>query len=1195
MVILTDLESINFFTTPSAHRKKMETTLLTRPVPDEANRRAREKNIKTFNDAKGNITIVLGDTGTGKTTCYMLKAIQNGGKHIMVVPTNSAVINAEESIVGILEQMYPKTDPYENSTTIVSFTEASRGWNRRLWEETDQENMLVICNASFFNSTFHYWFDQGFHIMVDEPDDRTNLTVSPLLLRCIYTLQQKQIKYNLPRFQFIDGESKVFSNEVYYYQLQEIYIINGNSYTFDPETDKRYITMDEEGKMKETLKQCNILKNRMRPFKGKFFTSSATFPKWGVEAMKFTKLKYSTIRMVKPENPSIDIYLPHFDDAIERCLEEGNLDALLPLIEETTLKQVDYLNRFIPTFVRNLSAAEREIQEEGARKILIGLPGTFEVTQLKKMLMLTIKGERNYRNVIIMACYDRDNEKVLAKLARTRDPIIIEIVPSHELRGLNFHTMMINISPFRRFTEENGNQTVLTNKLNSMDEVKQAKGRAGRRGPRAVVYCGSKKVYDNLEQESQFDPKNLKPMLIMSTSQGLHPSELHKMNELFKGATTYELILLMEELVENGIVTLNNNPDCEDDEIDTNHYQLTRKGELHNIFHDDLEWYVNIEEYLNDNDQMSYNTLFMLLLWRQLSLTLNARTPLFKFPRIPGMGIMDVMADARDFIADYGKVHSHFDLIWRITCKIINTIPSGDHKSLKRTDTFFTGPLQSYVARAYLNPSTLRNCCHTALEQVNDLQRNRLITDLPTQPSTDFDFERFTAHKTMKDLASGDIQIATRLTNSIYVGGNGFIYKVNHDLIHPSDNDCDHIMVVHSIVKPSMLDKKMALATSILPTSALSQTELIAETLIQQGVEVDIARGVHAWLMSLKTDTPIECPFTIKPSLLGSSLAVDTYTLNLLKSIKKMQDVKASLNPEKVAEMEALFGRLAIEIAQEMTGGFDMTDMALPKAKIDIAGHEQYARFVSPANHKKAFQPDLNPETAFCPYVVTVKNDSRKGPMMVPTRYDPESSAKYTPYQILHCADLRNPTCPICKKATPGNITIEAVQQPDRRRETDTRMVNIDNMILVPRHTECTPRPESFRRCPRTGGWKFDINMNDLPMDGHKHEPVSIPQPDEDHVAHLWMIIHHLPKINEMLGTSFNDEDIKSMPFSDIKVLHNEYLTAVREHDRIQCEYDEKMRRIQIQCEKKAAEKARKANKTADAKRKASYQKHTAK
>lgn len=1148
-------KSQTFHQCKSVELAKMEGVLLSQPVTIKQNIEARKKNISLFVDTKATVVRVLGDTGTGKTTTFMHHALLNDANSILVTTTNSAVTNGDESIRGILDQSGSSVEAMR--CALVTFTEASRGWHGRLQDAMKGKNgVLVICNASFFAATFHYWFDKNFNIMVDEPDNRTNMAVSPNLIRCIHTLRQKMYRFQWPKFQNIPEESKLYANEAYYYALQRMYIGAGNSYEFDPDTDEKYNNMTDDQQMSEVMKHCNIIKGRMKPYHGRFYTASATFPEWANRALDVAGVKFATIRMEKPENPSVDVYFGHFDDAIKTCLADGNLDALLPMLEELALDRVLYLKKFLPKFLQNLVESERDIQIESASKILIGLPGMVEVTQLKKMLMTVINNDRNqYGNVVVMASYDRDNDKVLNRIrqiALHTIPVIIEIVPSHELQGINFKAMSMIVTPFRRCREDNGNQTILKIDLNSQDEITQAKGRAGRMGPRSVLYCGHE-IYETLEENSPFDPENLPSLLTRCISQGLHMNELKRMDNIFKKATTHDLMSRMDDHFKNGIAVLENF-----DVDETVHYRLTTKGKLSNIFYDDTQWFLDIKDYLVRKNQMAYENLFLLLLWRQVSLMLNGKATLFKFPRVDGMGIKDFMAQARDFIGNYQPVTSQFNLVWYIVTAI-NRMSPHDLGALKRTATFQEGELGVYVTKAYLNPGTLRNCCNVALGQINDLIRSKLFPPFPDESSTVFDFNDFTVRKTMQDLADGKIQIAAKMghlsgagSDGIFIGADGSTYLVEHNLTHPSDND--YIMVVHSVVKPSMLDKKLALATSILPTSVLEQTELIAESLIKQGVDPAIARDIHLWLMSIKNGEPIECPVNMesssipRPNGFELGVRVDMFTLNLLKSIKNMQDMKASLTPEQLIDMERQFGKVSIEYAHELnsTGG-DFVDVDLPSAKIDVAGYMQLAKFVSASNYKKAFQPDLDPKTAFCPYVVKVADHLSQGfhqAVLVASRYMPEDAKNYTSYQILHCGNVKNACCSVCRKATPGNLTIEAVQQPCKVREGETDLINIDNMILMVRHADCMPRNGSNRRCPQTGGWKYNIGCNNMEMVTSLVKPKS-PEPTVDYDGYMWAMIGSLRDINRVLNTEHTSMSVQELPLGDMIVLYGAYQSAL--------------------------------------------------
>lgn len=1162
MVVLTELESQMFPANNGKVIEEMEKTLLEPPVSDKDNQLARERNIQTFINCDSKITVVLGGTGTGKTTGFMLQAMREGGKNILIVPTNSAVIDAEKSITGLLnpEIEYP--------TSIVTYTEASRGWIRSLMTNVNGkrefiDNVLVICNASFFVSTFDHWFDNDFDIMLDEPDDRTNLTVSISLILCIHRLRQKQIQYRIPRYHIIEGETREFSNRVYYYTLQEMYLSNGNSYSFDPEEDENFNQMDDENKVRELIKHSNILKSRMSRYEGRFFTSSATFPQWGIRAFELAGLKFETIQMRKPENPSFEIYMSHFDEASRECIEKGNMDALLPQLQNLAMDYAGHLRGFLPKFLKNLPEDERAIQEKSARKILVGLPGNFEVSELRKSLVRRAKK----LGIIVIAGYQRDDERIIIQIATAHDPIIIEIVPSHELRGLNHEAQCIMINQFGRISETHGNQTILTVKLNSWDEIKQAMGRAGRRGPRVIFFLGSEKMFDELAKETPFDPQNLKSTLLMCISHDLNCKELALMNDLFEGATSHDLISRMDELLEDGLVVVN----------DDGQYKLTRKGRLSNVFHDDLEWFVDIEKYLNDNKNMSHMTLFKMLLWRQISLGLTARSPLFKFvvpPDMHGAKIPDLMMMARDVIGNNEPVYSHFDLIWKIVNKIMDIIPPNRFNELKLTDTFFYEELGMFVKKAFLNPSALRNACHTALEQMKDLERRMLIDKLPFNVPAKFGFDDFTRHKTLQGLATGEYQIAFRITDEYYIGADGFIYLVEKYLID-DDTDRDCVIIVHSLVKPNMLDEKMALATSILPTSAFADVDLIGVSLVRDhGVDERDARSINDWIMSLKTDEPLECPFTMDAlgwfECLGA-YELDDYTISLLKAIKNMQDMRATLTPERLKHMDNIFERFSLEVHHQMNAGaFIELDDELPTVKIDIGGYQYTPNFVSP--DKKKFQPDTNPETAFIPYVAIVSKKSKRDfsvPDLQLVRFDEKKhDFVCTAFQKLHCKNVRNPKCPYCKESTIGNISLLAVQQPSANPE----IVNIDNMIVLPCHTDCVHKSKTFRRCAKTGGYRYRTEFVNLALDVDEQPASSAPADDED-VTLVCLMITNLDNINSICDKSYEVADVRTMSPDERRSIYLDYMKRKKEQIDAERNKAQKFQFVQEQRKKKERER----------------------
>lgn len=1136
--------------------KDIQRILEKKPITPKQRKQARDANTRRFDTAvPGEVTVVLGSTGTGKTTTFMLNAIDDEDMYILVVPSNSAVENAKESLMGILESIYPDVDEDGFKCGILTITaHNSKGWMKELRDvKKDKSGVLVICNASFFKITMHYWFNNSYEIMIDEPDDKSNPSVSPTAILACDMLKQKMTSYKIPKFFKKRDESLIEANERYYDTLKDMYVDAGNSYNEEPESisDYKY--------------HCKRLKENMTPYEGCLYYSSATFPKWLTIAIESRKIPYQVIEMEKPSNPRFGVYLTHYDDVIKKCLKNGNMDEMYPVLQRSIIDRIRFVSEFMPTFrksVKHNTEAEQKLLIDGARKILVVMPGMAEVCCLQKSLEKTFDNDFTHR---FNSCYvvtpnNRNFEMFQDRIEGDPNAIIIEIIPSHEARGLNFNAMTIFIPVFCRMREQIGNKTRLSIEYHDYAGITQAEGRAGRLGPCTIFYCGSIETFESLDKENKFSPDGLNDMILGLISRGLHQNEFHRLIELFQVSTGYDLTPYMTSLISNEFVEV----------LDDGHYYLTRSGNLFNLFHEEYNWYVDIEEYLFDTNTVSEENLFKMLLWLQLYVNLiNGKNTLFKFPET--QGIRDSMCESRENISDEwnGNIYSHFTLVWAIVNKIYD-IHHDDLTVLKRYSTykfnikskFESTPLGIYANTSLLDTKTIRHCCATALNQWSYILDKGLLNDVPYRSSDEFNFDDFMLKKTMQDCANGHIQIATKVktptdikNGGLYVGADGFKYMVYYDLVEQSHN-IDSVLIVSSVVKPSMLEQQIALATVILPTSILDNMDDIGEMLLRQGIDVRYARAIHQWLQ-----IGGECPFDfieseqdkleiLIRSLLGEEIKIsmiDKFTYNLLKSIKNMKSVK--LTQEEQEAMEEIFGQIFKEHVREniSSAGASMIDMRLPKPMIDVAGVSQEIVF-------DKFKVDTVPETAFTPYVVSVSNPKKKGfnkPKLTAIRYDDKSRKDYTTYQVLHCSNVEKPVCCLCQSIEhpkSDNITIVMVQKRDKF--IDHVLVNHHNAILIPYHTECFKKrdPDSCQRCPYTGGKMFDIGMNKIPLTKSKSSH-SETQPhqmmdEEKYIGYLTSLVPRIDSINMLLNTDYNEDSLTILPMEELERLYHTYMDA---------------------------------------------------
>lgn len=1102
---------------------------------------------------------VLGGTGTGKTTSFMmdtLKSVENGQgvcHRILVVPTKSLVTNCWESIIGLLRSLAGQEDCDSSSEhvdpvfmagfncVIHPITDNTKGWKKDLDKaypksEYHKKSLLVICNSTFFSATEGYWLSQNFDVMYDEPDDKSSGATSVGAIHLLHSVKKKNYKYNVPH-NLLKRVNNMKEARYCFEKLREIYVSAGNSYDKSPTVFKEYLHSIFE------------LRELMSPYTGKVMLSSATMPAWAETAIDETGMPNGSIEMKKPVSTSGSIYLPHFDRLLGQAVKEGNMsDMMNPMIEQI-VPIVKFINSKSAEQRKHFDADDLSAQMRRSQTMLVPVPGLSEVTELSKQLE-QVKASFGC-DVIIMTPYNRERtthiiNNIFDDISGNKRPIpvIIEIIPGHEARGMNFNAGYIMVSPVGRCRSTYHNTTELGIEFLCEADVKQMIGRAGRQGPCIKYYLGSKKLFASLDKTNPFPEFGISSHVVMLISKGLSLTELETYSQLFKKANGYNLKVYMARLVEQGFVTVNES---------SQHFELTRNGKLSNIFHDQLDDYLSLEDHMLENKTLNDVSLLRVLIWLNLIQTYESgNNKMFAFPEDRHMGFREAMRYARDEIGQGRRVDSHAMLLWFIVENIFNVVASNydcDLDCLYRYATYKqSSPLGIELRACFLNCETIRNCVVSGLNQRNRIVQFGLLEGLDSESDNEFVMNEYLKAMTLKALSTDKMQIAVKLPTETYMNKPGVhVYAdnkgnkriVNYDLIEvPSD--ITMIIVMSAVIKPSMRQKRLGLATMIFPMSIFGSSGSLKETLsVAAGLEPEIAHSVSEWFYGHLDNMPfqlIENEGDMLNSILFTLISgknvplkgVSSMAFDLLKAISVMKKQSKDLSEDSVREMYDFFGKLFKEHTREMlsnTGATDMESRPLPFAFVK-------APKVTPVHMDSSYKVrgEVDRVDAFAPrltkFLTTKKGEAMYGiiqpdevcektrfqEMNMHPRYEKSSTVEFRRDRWITLAShmgeehfddfglediAPRPCCTLCRTVDDHDeITYTYVVPPDDI-EYDTysnlqKCVTLYNIqvsktpiqLIMPFHTNClkvhTSDPDFGDYCPYTGGYLFDTGMTSI-------------------------------------------------------------------------------------------------------------------
>lgn len=1224
---------------------QIKSNLLNPPVSPKQRQDARLLNSAKFAEAMAStdmsLFFLLGSTGTGKTTTFMLQVVkkvigknakelkENRLKHgkekyILVVPNNNLVDNAKESICGIYQQMHPEVkDPILDMDCNIHVINAfnSKGWHNELQGVVSKDKAtLVICNASFFNKTMSYWFDNDWKIMYDEPDDKSNPQTSPTALMVMDMFRRKMLNYNIP------SQDKQ-TNMKYFEVLREKYLLNGNSFASLPATEKAAAQLVRK------------LLVAMSKFKGKLLLSSATMPTWLKNAAENLGIPFGMIEMEKPSNPRSEVYLGHFDMYIEDCIREGTMQPMFNALAESVLRRLFFLNSISEQFAKN-AKGDFKTQMDGFRRILVVLPGLaevhdFTINYLESFLNeKLLKFDMDYHIVTPNNRARIKHELDLFMQSKTID-WVIEVIPSHEAQGSNFNALTAFLTPFRRARVEDGNQTILKVDMFDQSSVQQAKGRAGRLTACTLMHIGSKSVFEKLRKENKFNEDGMNGIVMGWASSNMSTMELKSLNNVFLPTVDINVYTMMKYLEQKNFV-----------KVEDDHFQPTRLGKLSNIFYDGLKDYLNIEQHLVKHNFASKELLFKFLLWLQFYQNLsNGKNALFNFPE--DQGIRRSMQQSRDFICaetNYKYVNSHQQFLWILVEHIHNLIMDqegpykGDFTALKRYKTYNGNePVAKFVYACMLEPQTIRLCCVTAIDQLNNMEDLDILPKNTAEPTEEFNFMDYVKEKALEQLANGEIQLATRIgidgdrEISFYVDDKGHFHMVNHDLINFSA-DGSVVLIVHSVVKPEMQTKKMAMATDILPMTLFGSVNNMFDMLMT-GLDMKLIKLIRDWMKS-NTDEP---PFAFVEDMSKAELqisylldmindepfivSVSPLVYNLLRSITMMRKKEKELTPDMRRELYDYFIKLFKEHARDLskTGATVLEFLPLKEAIVDM-GIEQVFSL-------DKYDIDYDQKTLFTPqvvYLVTKKNHSKRGMeklvfrakclSKLPTKIKMSEYQKQNADPIMETQKVirerkerfkaiaarvpdeylngftedqitPRPCCALCGRVNSFNTFTTVLSRPKSDRGVPT-MEDMNGMLIT-FHSVCLWKhqrdPDFGDYCPVTQGIMYNIGFNNIVMEPTQEEAIQkikfFKMTKEE--ATDWRRIglqEQADKVSFLLGleTPHTWDSIAGLSSGEVNDLHEAYMAKMEELKKQQdTEVLRKKREAELQ-KKKQEQAARK-------------------
>lgn len=1164
----------------SKEKELIKNTLFSTPLNSEERHAARSANAKKFLTTKrGQLTVVKGSTGSGKTTGFTNMFTSNTeDKGVLVLPSNSNVDDAYNSALEIFQAQHPKCKDaqLEMPCNIMKITaENKNGWHNeltRMVSERDAENStLIIVNASFFCSTMNFWFEHDYQIMYDEPDNKDNTSVNPTALLLCYKLKMRTQDYDIKSCKSKKKKKKDKIIEDFD-NLIKLYIEAGNSYIVEVETecDFKY--------------HASLLKKKMHPFTGKVFLSSATLPDWLIAGIEILELRYDVIEMTKPSNPRLGVYLSHFDHTLEECIKSGSVTPLFTPLIEAIIKHLHFLRKNEAEFAKGIDNSDLSLQMRSYKTILIPMPGLTEVHNLS----LKVESAISCLGFECCVVTPHTRNRYISDTAYR-----VKIVPYSDMQGLNHEAASGFITPYWRVSSCDGNRKTLHIDWVNRSQVIQATGRIGRLSACNIMFVGSQKTFDNLKSKNNFCEEGLSNTVMSNVSHDLHKIQLDKLDTLFTLAAgpTASLTQKMKLLQKSGFIEV----------LDDEHYALTRHGRIYNLFHDMYAMYIEVEDYLRKEKCLTIDNMFKMLLWMQLYINLtNGKNTLFKFPE--DQGIRKSMRESKLHInEEIGiQMDSHYAFLWAIVEFISQTMKSDKYKGkmdeLYRFKTYCYNsnvqtPIGIFAMNAHLDTKTLRLCCASALNNLYALNDRHVIKYPHGHLDGNFSFDEFTAHKSLQDLAKNKIQLATKVDSqdnvSIYVGNDGFRYLVHNDLVD-STGSGQLIGIVESLVKPDMLDKKSALATVTIPVRILSKAGNMLDMLMEH-LDAELVAAVNNWLRYSDADCPFEFVDDIDilfSTMMGIKIKVtklEPLAYNILMSMFNMKEAQKTLDEESRRELYDFFSRMFMEHVRENLsgGGATQLDMVeLPYLVGDILGQIQV--ILKKLNKDKT--------SLFVPYVLRPPAKSGKKELHATqfkadrcqdcskfqklySHIPPESKAtvkqrreKYDAhYNSTHPSDKEyqnvviesRPACPICKQIdNHSKFSIVLVNQQSKTGNNDDIKNLANNSLLMVYHTECLKqrrRDIDFGMdCPHTGGAMYDIELNSIDMLKTPENSICdikhVIMTSDERTEHIRMIMRdNIVHVNQILDMELIDDDIELMLQEDLHGLHGIYQDKLAE------------------------------------------------
>lgn len=1096
-------------------------------------------------EGRSQVIRTLGGTGTGKTTSFCLHAYDAPtGKFLLIVPTKAMVINAVSSLYGIKQLEAEENEIVSEESVIFPITETRKGWNQKLDEMYDpKKSILVVMTSSMFMSTIDYWLDEDYCIMFDEPDDKSNSANSPTALLALHKIELKNKQYKWPQYRKVSNADDA---EDYFEDFKAVYVGNGGSYG---ETPKHHIG--------SYLHHIKMMKKRMTNFKGKIFLASATIPEWLNRRVNQMSQKPATIEMEKPKNPRCAMFLPDYDDILKICLEEGNMGALYEPLVGQVLNLASWINRTSEDIKNSIPVNDRQTQMRSRHTIAIGLPGLYEVNQIKMMLEKTFRKHGNLFNHLIVTPQNREEMEDMKKSA-SLDTIIFELIPSHELRGMNFNASWLFLTPLCRYRTISKNVTELRLEKQDIPSVIQADGRAGRLAQACLIYVGSEEMYNDMETEIPFNIDGIDDVLSLMISRSLSQQEFHTFVKSFCKATGIDISFKEKEMIDNGLLTVK----------DDRHFELTRKGNIRNVFYDNLEMYLSLEDFLMENQMMTQESFLKISFWMMLLVEHETgKNTLFQ-KKVGYDGkeikIPDLHQESRIQIQESMPLKSMFELhkidsqymyLWGIVEAIFQQ--SSDPWSNEFNFSLFQNK-DSYGRRGYfngllnsanLNSMTIRNCAMNAIGQVKRMESSGLVQFQEAHQTIKIDdIREFWKDLVLKWLSQERVQIAVQVSTDemdvLYIGSDGCQVIVPQTLMISPESDL--IIIIKSIVKPNMLGKNLSIGILTMPITVLGKgAHSILEHLHQEGITVPEVCQIRDWLQDDR-----QVPFQLKDNTIrfdsnpcGSIKELSELGITILKCLRHLHQCQQELKYDDEAEASTYSSLFEKIMGVSNTGEGSVYGQLESENNLILDNYELISH-----NHRNAFRCYyvLKHPISGKSYACTCTSDEDDTltfhqKMSCTPRYE---SVEQLQQRQSSSDDIESrPVCGICGEVESTLLAVPVILSNPK----DTTQ-----QILTAFHQNCLRERYYNKQCPLTGNIisyygqssdnVFEIELSpeaEIPVDMKKQalflqKMIDAESETDDIRKDIWDINHYT-------GTNYTFETLKEMKPTQLKLIWTTY------------------------------------------------------